>query len=80
MPVTAVNATVTELEVKEGKIAGVEVLEQEETPEVASEALVDVPKSIVEKNTTQVDVVTGATGTSNGIMEAVANALEGKTE
>lgn len=68
------------VEVKDGKIASVEVVDQEETPEVAEEALAEVPKQIVEKNSTEVDVVTGATGTSNGIMEAVANALEGKTE
>ena len=66
--------------VKDGKIASVEVLEQEETPEIAEDALVEVPKSIVEKNSTEVDVVTGATGTSNGIIEAVSKALEGKTE
>ena len=68
------------VEVKEGKIASVEVVDQEETPEVAEEALAEVPKQIVEKNSAEVDVVTGATGTSNGIMEAVAKALEGKTE
>ena len=66
--------------VKDGKIASVEILDQEETPEVAGEALVEIPKRIVEKNSAEVDVVTGATGTSDGIMEAVSKALEGKTE
>ena len=66
--------------VKDGKISSVDVLEHGESEGISDEALVEVPKSIVEKNSTSVDVVTGATGTSNGIMEAVSKALEGKTE
>ena len=58
----------------------VEVTDHGETDGISDEALVAVPKSIVEKNSTEVDVITGATGTSNGIMEAVSKALEGKTE
>ena len=68
------------VEVKDGKISAVDVLDHDETEGISDEALVEVPKQIAEKNSTEVDVVAGATGTSNGIMEAVTKALEGKTE
>lgn len=69
-----------EVVVTEGKISAVNVLEHEETEGISDEALVEVPKTIVEKNSTEVDGVAGATYTSDGIKEAVTNALEGKTE
>lgn len=63
----------------EGKISKVEVLEHQESvdhiPEVTP-ALTEVPARIVEKNSTEVDVTSGASRTSEGIMEAVSNALE----
>lgn len=68
------------VEVKDGKIADVQVVEHEETEGISDPAIADVPNSIVEKNSTEVDGVAGATGTSNGIKEAVSKALEGATE
>ncbi len=64
------------VEVVDGKIAKVDVVEQEESVGVAEPALEQIPVAIVEKNSTSVDVVSGATFTSNGIMDAVKNALE----
>lgn len=62
----------------DGKIATVEVLEHNESvndiPAVVT-ALEEVPARIVEKNSAEVDGTSGATGTSNGIMEAVKDAL-----
>jgi uncharacterized protein with FMN-binding domain len=64
------------VEVKDGKIASVTVTEQQETEGVSDPALEQIPAAIVENNSTDVDVVSGATLTSNGIIEAVNNALE----
>lgn len=65
------------VEVKDGKIAKVEVVEHEETDGIGTLAIDQLPPAIVEKNSTDVDGVSGATLTSNGIKEAVNKALEG---
>ncbi len=64
------------VEVVDGKIAKVNILEQEETSGIADPALEQIPITIVEKNSPNVDTISGATFTSNGIMDAVKNALE----
>ena len=46
--------------------------------EAVKAALESVPAAIVEKDGTEVDIVAGATYTSNGIIEAVNNALAEK--
>lgn len=68
-PIT-VNVTVSA-----GKIAGIEITSQSETPKYFSlaERTVD---SILSAQSPQVDAVTGATLSSEGIKAAVANALE----
>lgn len=76
----AMSEITVSVEVKDGKISAVDVLDHDETEGISDEALVEIPNKIVEKNSTDVDVITGATGTSDGIKAAVANALEGKTE
>lgn len=65
-----------EVEVKEGKIANVTVLEHAETEGISEPALEQIPALIVEKNSTDVDAVAGATVTSNAIKDAVNKALE----
>ena len=57
-------------------ITAVEVTEQNETPNVAGDALTQIPAAIVEANSADVDAVSGATVTSNAIMYAVKNALD----
>ncbi|QNO15365.1 FMN-binding protein [Alkalicella caledoniensis] len=64
------------VEVTDGKISKVEILEQDETESIAGPALEQTPSAIVEKNSTDVEVVSGATLTSEGIINAVKNALE----
>lgn len=59
-----------------GKIAEVEVLEHKESKNVAADALEQIPKAIVAANSPSVDAVSGATGTSERIMEAVVKCLE----
>ena len=62
--------------IAEGKIAGVEIVSENETPSIAGPAMESVPAAIVAGNTCDVDTVAGATLTSNRIMDAVALCLE----
>ena len=64
------------VEVADGKIAKVQITEHEETEGIADAALVQIPTAIVEKNSLNVDIVSGATLASEGIIDAVKNALE----
>ncbi|MDW7667325.1 MAG: FMN-binding protein [Bacillota bacterium] len=65
---------------KEGDtITDVKVLSNNETPNVAKDALEQIPGAIVEANSTEVDVIAGATYTSDGIIYAVNNALDPET-
>lgn len=66
------------VEVADGKISNVEILEQTETAGLGDVATEDIAKKIVEAQSTEVEAVSGATMSSNGTMEAVKNALEGK--
>lgn len=61
--------------ITDGKIASVEIVSQSETESIASSALEKVPSAIVEGNSCDVDAVSGATLTSNRIMDAVAECL-----
>lgn len=58
------------------KISSVTVTEQRETEGIADPALEKIPQEIVDAQGLGVDVVSGATLTSNGILEAVENALK----
>lgn len=60
--------------IKNGKIAAVDVISQNETPEFYAKAKAILPK-IVEQNSADVDVISGATVTSNAIKNAVRKAL-----
>ncbi len=73
------NIAVT-VTVEGGKITNVTVDSQEETPGISDPAFEQIPKAMVEANSADVDIVTNATLTSNGIIEAVKNALSGKQE
>ncbi len=61
--------------VQGGKITAVEVVSIEDTPEVYTDAVKEVPPRIVEKQHWKVDATTGATLSSKGIMEAVRAAI-----
>lgn len=64
------------VEIVEGQITKVTVLETKETPRVAKVALERVPAQIAEHQSLNVDTVTGATLASRGIMNAAAEAAE----
>ncbi len=71
----AVKVTVT---VSGGKITAVEVGEHNETAGISDPAIEQMPAKIVEAQSADVDVVAGATVTSEAIKEAVKAALSGE--
>lgn len=57
------------------RIANVEILQNYETPGIADGALNEIGQRIVDMQSTDVDMIAGATRTTKGIMEAVNDAL-----
>lgn len=72
---TGMEAMTVNVTVEDGKITSVDVVEENESDGYKEEALEEIPKMIVEKNSTDVDAIAGATMTSNGIINAVNDAL-----
>lgn len=66
---------VVEVQVDESNIVAITVQEHHESEFISDRALSEIPETIVEYQTLNVDSITGATLTSNGIKKAVANAL-----
>jgi uncharacterized protein with FMN-binding domain len=65
-----------EVTVTESEITDIKVVSHNETPGVSDLALSDIPANIVKHQSLGVDAIAGATESSKGILEAVANALE----
>ena len=57
-------------------ITNVEVVEHSESAGISDPAIEEIPAAIVEANSTDVDTVSGATYSSEGIIAAVNAALE----
>jgi flavocytochrome c len=71
------NGDVTvEVTVDAGQILSVRIVSQNDTPEISGLAYQRIPAAIVAGQTLGVDVVAGATFSSNGILNAVSAALE----
>jgi uncharacterized protein with FMN-binding domain len=65
-----------EVTVKEGKVASIKVVDHNEVDSrFYALPIKAIPSAIVKKQSTKVDVVSGATSTSYGIMAAVEDAL-----
>lgn len=64
-----------EVTIKANKINRVEIISQNETPRYCEYALQKVPQEIIKAQSTKVDTVSGATRTSEGVIEAVNDAL-----
>ena len=64
-----------EVEVEDGEIVSIEVLSHEETEDIAEPAFEDLEAAVLEAQSADVDTVSGATGTSEGYLEALNNAL-----
>lgn len=72
------NASVpikVEVTLVDGVITDIVVLEHGETQGVCDPAIEGIPQAIIDAQSTTVDAVSGASMTSKGIMEAVANAI-----
>ncbi|MFI3114857.1 MAG: FMN-binding protein, partial [Clostridia bacterium] len=62
--------------VSNGNIASIQILSHAETEGISDPAFATIPQSIIDSQSTSVDVASSASVTSNAIMEAVASALE----
>jgi len=72
-----INGDVTvEVVLSETKIESVKVVDHQETPGVSDGAIEKIPQAIVETQGLGVDIVSGASYTSNAIIEAVTLALK----
>lgn len=61
--------------VSDGKISSIQAISNQDTPKFYQRAEGTIIKSIISKQSTSVDTVSGATYSSEGIMSAVTNAL-----
>lgn len=66
--------------IEDGTISSVTVGDNKETPDRGGVAIEQLPGQIVESQSYEVDAVSGATVTSNGIKDAVARCLEKASE
>lgn len=66
---------VVEVTVTEDVITAVEVKEHQETPGICDVAMERLPKAIVDGQTLAIDTVSGATNSSNAILQAAEAAL-----
>ncbi|WP_350343151.1 flavocytochrome c [Proteinivorax tanatarense] len=71
-----------EVTIDEGDIAGIEIVSHEETPVLSDPVFNDLKDMMVEHNSINIDMVSGATITSMGLRNAVKAAMEeaGATE
>ncbi|MEL3907674.1 MAG: FMN-binding protein [Treponemataceae bacterium] len=65
-----------EVIIVKNKISEINILEYSDTPGFSDEVFERLPQTIINKNSADVDVISGATNTSRGVLEAVKNALE----
>ncbi|MEJ8752872.1 FMN-binding protein [Lagierella sp. ICN-221743] len=64
----------------DGEISDIELLEHEDNKEFVEKTFKELKPKIIEKNSTDVDVSSGATQSSEGILEAVEKAVEQSNE
>jgi uncharacterized protein with FMN-binding domain len=62
--------------VEKGEIASIEITKNKQTPGYYEDVIRKIPKEIIEKQSTEVDGVTGCTSSSSNLKEAVNKALE----
>lgn len=69
-----------EVELSDGRIQNIEVIEHNETEAYFVDAYPEIPEKIIEEQSLEVDVQTGATLSAERIITAVINALEDAPE
>jgi uncharacterized protein with FMN-binding domain len=57
-------------------IKNIKILDQQETPVIAEIVYEKIPTKIISANNCEVDVVAGATYTSNGLIKAIKDGLD----
>ncbi|MFD3158337.1 FMN-binding protein [Haloimpatiens sp. FM7330] len=57
------------------KIKEIKIIEQQETPELCDIVYDKIPKMVVKANSVKVDVVAGASYTSQGLIDAIEDAV-----
>lgn len=70
------GAITTEVTLSEANIENIKVLNHNDTPEIGGKAMEDIIKNIIDKQRLDVDSVSGATYSSDGIITAVTTALQ----
>ena len=58
------------------EIKEIKILEQQETPVIADAVYKKIPARVIKANSPEVEVVSGATYTSNGLIKAIKNGLD----
>ena len=71
-----VDTIVLDVTIANGKIVDIKTKQHNETPEYWEMAVPDMYNNIINKGDTAVDTISGATDSSNGIKDAVNQALE----
>ena len=64
-----------EVVVDKKHIQSIKVLQHEEAPILSDVVIDEIPKKVIKKNSTEVDIISGATYTSETLLEAIDNAL-----
>lgn len=67
---------VVKIKMDDSTIESVEVLQESETPEIGGEALKKLPQMVLDKQSSDIDAISGASVTSKAFAEAVKAALE----
>lgn len=57
------------------RIKEIQVIDEEPMPIVSDIVYEKIPERVIKKNSVDVDVITGATSTSYGLLDAIKNAL-----
>lgn len=65
-----------EVIVENGKLQTINIIENQETPGFSEPAFEKIPALIIKNQTTSVDAISGATATSDGVINAVVDALK----
>ncbi|MFW5790762.1 MAG: RnfABCDGE type electron transport complex subunit D, partial [Bacillota bacterium] len=64
-----------EVDVADGQISDIEVLEHSDTSDIAEPAFEKLKETVIDRQTTSVDSISGATNSSEGFLQAIDDAL-----
>lgn len=59
-----------------GKIKGIKIVKQQENPVLAAKVFTDLKQHVIDTNSVQLDAISGATFSSKGFLDAVADAAK----